>query len=101
MSLKEARTRLISALRQGRFEHEPREVLAEKNLLAIGEVGPEEVITMLQRTRGDQYKEAQHHWDAEVTVRVFTPEVGGVRWYIKAYFLEGPQELATFISVHR
>ena len=101
MSLRDARSRLIAALREGRVEHEAREVLEEKNLLAIGEVDVETVIRLLQRTRGEQYTETPHHWAAEVRVHVFTPVVDGERWYIKAYFLASSGGNATFISVHR
>lgn len=38
MAFREARDRLVEALREGRFEHEARHAREEKNLLAVGEV---------------------------------------------------------------
>lgn len=35
MGFRQAKSRLLAALRSGNFQHEVREVLAEKNLLAI------------------------------------------------------------------
>lgn len=101
MGLREARQGLIAALREGRFEHEARATIAEKNLLAIGEIDVDDVVRMLQRTRGDQYEEVAHHWEASVTVHVFAPEIERERWYVKAYFLGPPPRRAVFISVHR
>lgn len=100
MGFKNARKTLIEALEEGDYRHEPRAVLSEKNLLAIGEVTEEEVIGILRRTRGYQYSSSPHAWDAEVTVHVFRPVVHGQRWYVKAYFLGSPNASAVFISVH-
>lgn len=101
MGLRSARAATIEALRSGNFDHEVGETRAEKNLLAIGAVSPGHVIDLLRRCRGGDYSESPHHWDRSVSVHVFTPQAGGQRWYIKAYFIEGFGEKATFISVHR
>lgn len=88
---------MIAALREGRYRHEGRTALAEKNLLAVGHVTTEEVISLLQRCRGDQHRARRHHFDREVVVHEFCPVVGGSRWYVKAYFRG---DIAWIISVH-
>lgn len=69
--------------------------------MSIGDVTEAEVIRLLRRTRGDEYSSSAHDWDAETTVHLFKPKVDGVRWYIKAYFLEPSEDSAVFISVHK
>ena len=101
MGLNDARKALIKALEDGDFRHEPRDILSEKNLLAMGEVTENDVIHMLRRTRGDQYSSSPHDWDAETVVHVFRPEVHREKWYVKAYFLDPPGGSAMFISVHK
>ncbi|MDX1495045.1 MAG: hypothetical protein R3253_13335, partial [Longimicrobiales bacterium] len=66
-----------------------------------GEVSESDVIRLLRRTRGGQYSVVPHHWDPATPVHVFRPEVEGVRWYIKAYFVEQKGARAVFMSVHR
>lgn len=100
MGMTDARKALIAALRAGNFEHEIRDVQAEKNLLAIGEVDEEFVITLLHRTKGDQFTEAPHHWDGATTVYTFRPWHDGRYWYVKAYFVDDQDSRAVFISVH-
>ncbi len=73
MGLRDAQSALISALREGRYDHEARDVLAEKNLLAIGAVSAEDVIQLLHRCGGNQFRESAHHWDADTTVLEFRP----------------------------
>lgn len=101
MAFRQAKAALIKALEGGDFEHEVRDVLAEKNLLAIGVVDGQFVMKLVNRTRGDQYSESPHDSDEQVTVHVFKPIVEGERWYLKAYFLESSPGRAVFISVHR
>jgi len=98
MGFRETRQRLIAALEDGRFQHEIRGAVEEKNLLAIGDVSAREVIAMLRRCRGNQHRSSPHARDRNVTVHEFMPLVSRERWYIKAYFLE---DEAWFISVHR
>jgi len=100
MGFRAAKAALVAALRGGNFNHEPRGAISEKNLLAVGDVEPEDVAALILRTRAIDYDVSPHHWDESVTVHTFTPMAAGERWYIKAYFVEddGP---ATFISVHR
>ena len=101
MGLTQARATLIAALAGGTYQHEPREAQEEKNLLAVGDVSPEEVIRLLNRCKGTQYSESTHHWAADVVVHLFEPEFGDETWYIKAYFLDEGDGTAVFISVHR
>lgn len=101
VGLNSARKALIAALEAGDFQHEGRDTLSEKNLLAVGDMTETEVVRLLRRTRGDQYSSSCHDWDSETTVHVFRPEVDGERWYIKAYFLDPADKSAMFISVHK
>jgi hypothetical protein len=101
VGLNAVRAALIAAVESGEFQHEMRDSLSEKNLLAIGEVTEAEVIQMLWRTKGDQYSSSRHDWDADTLVHVFRPEMDGERWYIKAYFLDPRDQSAMFISVHK
>jgi len=96
-----AKRALLVALRAGNFQHEVREVRSEKNLLAVGDVSLEEVISIVNRTRGTDYSAAPHHWDHEITVHLVRPVVERTRWYVRAYFLDEPSGSAVFISVHR
>lgn len=98
MGFQDARRALIEALRSGAFEHEARDVAAERNRLAVGEVGPGFVIDLLRRARGDRYSASPHHFDASVTVHVFRCHDGPTNWCVKAYFLG--ESKAVFISVH-
>jgi len=98
MSFRQARSRIIRALRLGEYEHEAREALAEKNLLAVGDVTAEFVISLLAKARGFDYREAPHHFEPSVTVHSFRCRNGEDRWYIKAYFIESTETV--FISVH-
>lgn len=100
MGLTDARNMLVKALNTGNYEHELREVLDEKNLLAIGEVDAAFVVKLLHRAKGADYRASPHHWEAEVTVHTFTPRHEGRRWYVKAYFVDGEAGRAVFVSVH-
>ena len=91
------RRRLIAALREGEYRHEARGTLAEKNLLAVGDVDSADVIRLLQRCRGDQHRMSLHHADRTLVVHEFRPVLGGRRWYVKAYFRGST---AWIISVH-
>lgn len=98
MGFKEVRTLLIDALESRQYEYEDRDDLDEKNLLAVRKVKPEFVITLLRRCTGLQYESRRHHMHPGIQCHVFTPELEGERWYVKAYFLSAR---AIFISVHR
>ncbi len=100
MAFTQAKRDLLAALATGTHAHEPREVLNEKNLLAVGDVSPEDVTRVVARASGKDYSASAHHWDKSVTVHLFEPVVEDVRWYIKVYFLQGAKQAAVFISVH-
>ncbi|HEX2207159.1 MAG TPA: hypothetical protein VHG93_05715 [Longimicrobium sp.] len=97
MGFKEARALLIEALRAGRFIHEERSDIDEKNLLSAGAVAPAFVIRLLLRCAGWEYRTSRHHF-LDVDCHVFTPTMAGDQWYVKAYLEPGR---AVFISVHR
>lgn len=98
MALKDIRKLLIDCLRRGHYQHEPREALAEKNLLAIGDVNADFVIGLLRACSERNYQLVTHDVVPRIKVHIFTPEVDGERWYIKAYMISTS---ATFISVHK
>ena len=103
MGFTAAKAAVVAALHEGNFEHEARDALAEKNLLAVGDVDANEVAALVFRTRSEDYGESPHHWDQSVVVHTFRPTVRGERWYIKVYFVEIDRDdrPAMFISVHR
>jgi hypothetical protein len=96
MGFKEIRVLLVEALQSDHFISEPRHEIAEKNLLSTGEVTNEFVIRLLRRCAGWEYSTSPHHTE-DVDCHIFTPTIGGQRWYIKAYL---QNEWAVFISVH-
>jgi hypothetical protein len=98
MGLRDVRLLLIDALESGRYQHEYRADMESKNLLAVGEVTPEFVVTLLRRCHGRDYRSSPYHFDRRVLCHQFTPTLGGERWYLKAYFLSSD---AVFISVHQ
>jgi hypothetical protein len=71
--------------------------MESKNLLAVGEVTPEFVVSLLKRCHGGQYTSSPYHFDRSVDCHLFKPVVDGRAWYLKAYFLSAD---AVFISVH-
>jgi hypothetical protein len=101
MGFSSAKRALLAALEAGNYQHEAREVLSGKNLLAVGDISADEVIRIVRRAQGRDYSTAPHHWDPDTEVHVFRPTVEGIRWYVKAYFLEEPEGIAVFISIHR
>ena len=103
MGFTESKAAVVAALHEGNFEHEARDALGEKNLLAVGDVDANEVATLVLKTRSQDYKESRHHWDQSVVVHTFEPTVREERWYIKVYFVESSRDdrKAMFISVHR
>ena len=96
-----AKKAVVTALREMGFQHDAREVLSEKNLLALGDIGAEDVAKLILRTMAADYTESPHHADHSVVVHTFRPTVNQKRWYIKVYFLDEAEGTATFISVHR
>jgi hypothetical protein len=101
MGFTAAKRALLTALETGNFQHEAREVLNEKNLLAVGDVSVHEIIEIVRRARGPDYPASPHHWNPSTEVHVLRPTVEGIRWYVKVYFLEELEGTAVFISIHR
>jgi hypothetical protein len=103
MGFKDIRQEAISAIEEGRIQHEARDEVDEKNLLLTGDVSAKQVIRLLRLCRGDQYTCSPHHLISNIEVHVFKPygklESQGEKrhWYIKFYFLEPD---VWFISVH-
>ena len=99
MGFRNAKSRILTALERGDYSHEPREVQAEKNLLAVGDVTPEFVAGLVRKTSGRDYQSSPHHADASVEVHIFRASTNDkARWYVKAYF--APDDATVFISVH-
>lgn len=98
MGFKIIRALLIDALQSDRFRAEPREDIRTKNLLWAGQIDAAFVIRLLLRCDGTRYRTSEHHQLEDVECHIFTPEMEGEQWYIKAYLLP---ERAVFISVHR
>lgn len=104
MGFKETRQRAIQAIRNGKIQHEARDEIEEKNLLLVGDVTTDQVISLLNACRGNQYSSSPHHLVPEVEVHIFKPEAKldsiteKEPWYIKVYFLEPD---IWFISVHK
>lgn len=96
MGFKEARARLIEALRSNQFTHDERTDVEDKNLLASRAVTREFVIRLLLRCAGWEYSTSRHHF-RDIDCHIFTPTIGGERWYIKVYWNHGN---AVFVSVH-
>lgn len=98
LGFREAKRHAIVGLK-GDIRHEPRDAQAQKNLLAVGEVSPEEVSQLIATCVGTQYGSSPHYVDPSVEVHEFFPGRGrpGARWYIKLYFRQN----IVFISVHR
>ncbi len=98
MGLKDARTKAIECLKQGRVQAENRSDIAEKNLLKTGVIGVDLVIQLLGQTKGNQYRTEPHKDVPETLVHYFEPTLKGEDWHIKLYFIEPD---CWFISVHK
>lgn len=99
MGLKKTRSAVVEKLKDGRIQHETTRSgnIDEKNLLLTGMVSVEEVINLINSTKGPDYSTSKHHLDDDVDVHVFRPKKKGVSWYIKCYMIEPD---IWFISVH-
>ena len=97
MGFNDIKSRIIKCLESGDYDHEARQHIDVKNLLACGQVTEEEVIRLVNKTKGSQYEKSPHHFDRSVMVHILKPIHQGITWYIKFYFIE-PE--AMFISVH-
>jgi len=89
-----AKRKLLAALASGDFQHEVRDAIDVKNVLATGQLSVAELVAIVRRANGLEHSTSPHHGDASIMVHVF--RTGG--WYIKFYFLD-PSTF--FISVHQ
>ena len=93
---KEAQRDALTAIKDGRIQHEPRATLGEKNLLAIGDVDATFTSQLIQSTASRNASSNAHHF-MDVEVWTFKPSFQGVQWYVKFYFIDD----IWFISVHK
>ncbi|EPJ84602.1 hypothetical protein [Pseudomonas sp. CFII68] len=94
MGFKAAKSALIKALKNGDFQHEARGNITVKNLLATGQVTPQEVISIVERCNGSHHSCSEHHQVKGVDVHLI--KYSG--WYVKFYVI-APD--VWFISVHQ
>ena len=98
MGFKNDKKQVLDDLQNGNFDHDARTGRTEDtNYLAAGKLTPDEATEILKVTRGNQHQNLPHHQVNKPGVWVFKPDVGGVEWYIKGYFLAGQ---TWFISFH-
>jgi len=86
---------VITGLQIGSFQHEARAHIDLKNLLQAGDVSAADVVSILKRCDGTQYKCSPHHQAREIDVHIIVTQ----GWYIKFYFIGNPDTM--FISVQR
>lgn len=96
MGFRDVKTEALKRLKEGFIQHETDRAgdINVKNLLLTGEMSVEEVMGLINKTRGNQYESSPHHAAPEIEVHTFKPD----GWYVKFYFLEPD---IVFISVHR
>lgn len=68
-----------------------------KNLLEVGDIGTEDLIQILKKSRGNEYESSPHHMDSSIDVHVVKTRYSSEQWYVKWYFVEPD---VVFISVH-
>jgi hypothetical protein len=94
LGYKTAKKKVLAALVTNSFDHEPRNGIDVKNLLAMGQISSAAVADLIAKSSGRDHSESPHHQVKSVVVHCV--KVQG--WYIKFYFLD-PR--TTFISVHQ
>ncbi len=90
---KKARQKIIQALSDQNYQFAERNNIDEKNLLATGDVSPEDVIKLIKKSSGKHHTKSPHHRIPSVSTHII--KIDG--WYIKFYFIDPD---AFFISVH-
>jgi hypothetical protein len=93
VGFKEVKYKVITALSTGNFQHEVRDQIEVKNILAMGQISVAEVINIIKQSRGDDHETSPHHLDKTIDVHIITT----TKLYIKFYFLDPD---TWFISVH-
>ena len=91
---KEAKRRLIEALREGTFLHEARSQIETKNLLQMGQITPSDLVELIKRCSGQHHERSPHHSVTGVDVHILRRD----GWYVKFYFVD-PDTI--FISVYQ
>jgi hypothetical protein len=88
----------LQCLQNGNFQHEQRNDINIKNLLATGEVDADSIAKVIGKSKGINHESSHHHHDSGTEVHIIKRD----GWYIKFYFIEiEPDNLTVFISVHR
>ena len=100
LGLKDIRAEIIKKLLDGRIQHEITRNgdINEKNILLTGKVNVEEVVELINATKGAGYSTSKHHLDGSIDVHIFKVKKNKVEWYIKCYVIEPD---VWFISVHQ
>lgn len=97
MSFNAVKKKVLDCLKKGLVQHEERNDIDEKNLLAVGQVSLTDVSAIVGRSRGNQHSSSPHHLDSNIDVHVIKTKLSGKDWYIKWYFVDPD---TVFISVH-
>ncbi|CAD2245804.1 hypothetical protein [Xanthomonas arboricola] len=93
MGFKDVKEKVIKDLVDGNYAHEARNNIDEKNLLLVGKISAAEVVEIIKKCGGNNYKSFPHYLDSQIKVH----ELKVRAWYVKFYF--DPDTL--FISVHK
>jgi hypothetical protein len=98
LGFKDIRAMVIRKLQEGRVQHETTRSgdINEKNLLVAGKITVEEVIELIEATKGTDYSTSKHHLDKSIDVHVFKAKKS--KWCIKCYLIDPD---VWFISVHK
>ncbi|WP_341363800.1 hypothetical protein P8T57_17170 [Thalassospira sp. SN3W] len=94
MGWKQVKANVLKALASGSFLHESRGSIDDKNLLAVGDVTPDDVSNVIRKCNGTHHSSSPHHRASSIEVHVLRHS----GWYIKFYFVDPD---TVFISVHR
>ena len=99
LGLKAVRSSVIEKLKEGRIQHDTTRSgdINEKNLLVTGQVSVDDVIELINATKGNGYSTSKHHLDKSIDVHVFEVKKHAANWYIKCYLIDPD---VWFISVH-
>ena len=94
IGFREAKNRVIAALKSDAYQHEARDDIETKNLLKIGEVSTADLVDVISKCGGQHHSSSPHHSAENVEVHILRRD----GWYIKFYFVDPD---TVFISVHR
>ena len=94
MGFNEAKKLIIRALQEGKYQHEARDDIDNKNLLNAGEVSADELLDVIKRCNGTHHSTSVHHFDETIEIHILKRD----SWYIKFYFIDPD---TYFISVHK